>query len=154
MTAKQHVGALMRDVGPQLDLLEVTEFDDQDVWTLVVDETTVVFADYNDAQSRFVLSADVAQPQWNDRQALYELLLRYNNCWPQNGGVRMALDEADGNVVQLVDLPVADLDLPRLQAAILGFVATLSAWREILSRPGASGAEPPFNPLLGGMIRG
>jgi hypothetical protein len=49
---------------------------------------------------------------------------------------------------------VADLDLPRLQAAILGFVATLSAWREILSRPGASGAEPPFNPLLDGMIRG
>jgi hypothetical protein len=151
---KEHVQSLMRAVGPQLDLLEVTEFDEQNVWTLVVDEATVLFADYDDAQARLVLSADVARPPGTERQSLYELLLRYNNLWPETGGVRMALDEADGNVGQLFDLPVADLDLPRLQAVISGFVATLLGWREIVGRPVAGTAEPPFSPMLGGMVRG
>ena len=153
MAGKQHAQALMRAIGPQLDLLEVTEFEDGKVWTLVVDETTVLFADYDDAHNRLVLSADVAQAPEAGRLQLYELLLQYNNQWSETGGLRMALDPG-GGVVQLFELPVTDLDLVGLQTVVTRFVDVLGAWREIVSRADAAGAEPAAHPMLGGMIRG
>lgn len=154
MSGKQHVQALMRAIGPQLGLLEVTEFEAENTWTLVPDEDSVLFADYDDAGGRLVLSAEVGRPAGDDRLRLYELLLRYNNRWPETGGVRMALDEADGGVVQLFDLPVADLDLARLQTVVANFLDMLKAWREIVAAVPAEPEASSFNPMLGGMIRG
>jgi Tir chaperone protein (CesT) family len=154
MASEEHVQRLMRAIGPQLDLLEVTEFEGLGTWTLVLDEDTVLFAQLDEPGRRIVLSADVARPAEEGRLRVYELLLRYNNRWPETGGVRMALEEAAGTVVQLFDVPIADLDLSRLQGIVAGFADTLNAWREIVGRARAEPAGEPFDPMLGGMIRG
>lgn len=155
MAGREHVQALMRDIGPQLGLLEVTEFAVLHTWTLVVDETTVLFADYDDAGIRLMLSAEVAEPAEAGRSQLYELLLRYNDAWRQTGGGRMALDPA-GTVVLLFELPVAGLDLARMQTVIRGFVEVLHGWREALARAAGDAADPvpPIAMMPDGMIRG
>jgi hypothetical protein len=157
MTGKEQVHDLMSGIGPLLELLEVTEFDEENVWTLVVDEETVVFADYQDEGERLVLSTEVGAPPPGDRKGLYELLLTYNNQWGETGGVRLALDAPDGSVVQIYDLALAGLDLPKLQAVIGNFVDVARAWREIVARGGEGGGEPaagPIDPFMSGMIRG
>ena len=153
MAGKEHIRALMREIGPQMALAQVTEFEVEGTWTLIPDEDTVLFADYDEAGGRLVLSAEAGRPVDSGRLGLYDLLLRYNNSWAETGGVRMALDGA-GTVVQLFDLPSADLDLPRLQAVVTGFIDTLRAWREIVGRAGGGSTEAAFGPMLGGMIRG
>lgn len=154
MAGRKHVEALMREIGPQLGLMEVTEFAERGTWTLVVDEATVLFADYDDTHARLMLSAEIGEPAEAGRLRLYELLLRYNDAWRETGGGRMALDPA-GAVVLLVDLPVAGLDLPRLQATIGGFVEALGAWREVLVKAGQDEPMPAMTTVPGGtMIRG
>jgi hypothetical protein len=157
VASKEHVHSLMADLGPLLELLEVTEFAKENVWTLVVDEQTTVFADYDDGFGRVTLSADVAEVPPGGRERLYELLLTYNNQWSETGGVRMGLDAPGGSVVQMVDLPADGLDLPQLQAVVGNFVDKIRAWREIVAKSGDglglrdTGPEDPF---MSGMIRG
>lgn len=155
MAGREHVQALMRDIGPQSGLLEVTEFAEHDTWTLVVDEATVLFADYDNTGPRLMLSAEAGVPADAGRLGLYELLLKYNDAWRETGGGRMALDPA-GTVVQRFELPVQGLELPRLQAVIGAFVDVLHGWREIVAKAG--GDETPSASasamMPGGMIRG
>src|SRR4051794_24374112 len=120
-------------------------------------EGPVLFADHDPARDVLVLSAEVGSPPESGRLRLYELLLRYNHRWAETAGARMALDGEGGAAVLLLDLVAAStLDLPRLQAALAGFLDAARAWAEILARgPGGDdGAEVPFNPAMMGMIRG
>lgn len=155
MSGKQHLQALMREIGPRLDLAEVTEFEEQGTWTLVVDDETVLFADYDgNGREVLVLSAEAGRPPEVGRLALHELMLRYNDGWRETGGVRLALD-GDGVVVQLFDLPLPGLDLGRLEGVVTGFVGMLRGWREIVARAGGAGQEPSLDPMsMVGMIRG
>src|SRR5262245_11105042 len=85
MAGKDNVHALMRDIGSQLALLEVTEFEELGTWTLVVDETTVLYAEYDEGRNVLVLSADVDKPTEARRLLLYDLVLQYNNLWRETG---------------------------------------------------------------------
>ena len=96
MASREHVQALMRAIGPQMALQEVTEFEAEGTWTLVPDEDTVLFADYDEAGGRLVLSAQCRPARRGQPPGLYDLLLRYNNRWAETGGVRMALDGEGG----------------------------------------------------------
>ena len=62
MTGKAQVQALVAEIGPLLELGEVTAFDAEDLWTLVVDAETVLFLDYEQGQERLWLSGEVATP--------------------------------------------------------------------------------------------
>jgi hypothetical protein len=152
MTGRTNVQALMQAIGPQLALLEVTEFAALNTWSLVVDEATVLFADYDEGREVLVLSAEAGRPAETDRLQLYDLLLRYNIRWAETGGVRMALDGEAGSVTQLFELAVNGLDLPRLQTVVARFLDTLRAWREIVGQAPAA-AETPFATMPCGMIR-
>jgi hypothetical protein len=79
MAGKEHIRALMREIGPQMALAQVTEFESEGTWTLMPDEDTVLFADHDEAGGRLVLSAEVGRPIEAGRLGLYDLLLRYNN---------------------------------------------------------------------------
>jgi hypothetical protein len=161
LSGKAHLQGLMAEIGPLLELGEVVAFDDQAVWTLVVDTETVVFADYDEADERLWLSAEIGPPPaGSDRAGLYETLLTYNNSWRETGGLRVSLDEpgAGGALSLAYDLPAAALELSRFRLALAGFLDALRAWREGLANI-ASGAAPPdlteapFNPFLSGAFR-
>ena len=107
MTEAAQIHALMTENGPRLELAEVTASEEHGQWTLVVDEATVLFADWDEERQCVWLSAEVGAPAAGDQLRLYELLLVYNNGWAETGGIRMALDEAGGSVVMTYDLPAA-----------------------------------------------
>lgn len=157
MSGKAQLHRLMAEIGPLLELQEVTEFEAEDLWTLVVDADTVLFLDYQATPERLVLSAEAGVPAEAGRE-FYATLLQYNNQWAETGGVRLALDGPEGGVVQIVDLALAGLDLSQLQTTLMGFLATLRAWREIVAQAGAGRAdtaEPGLAPYgLQGFIRG
>jgi Tir chaperone protein (CesT) family len=159
MADKAHVHALMAEIGPAMGLAEVAEFERDNLWTLVVNEGTVLFADYDPEDARLWLSADVCVPWPGDRSRLYELLLQYNAQWRQTGGTRLALDGPEGSVILAYDLPVAGLDLHGLRTIVSNFRDTLDGWRKIVAAaPAASrGSETASGPdpmFQSGMIRG
>jgi hypothetical protein len=159
MSDRAHVHALMTEIGPALELAEVQEFEQDDLWTLVAGDGTVLFVDYEPKDQRLWLSADVCVPLPGDRLQLYELILQYNARWQQTGGVRLALDGPEGGIVQAYDLPAAGLDLHRLQNVVSNFRQTLDAWREIVAKGVAAPSQPVtacgLDPIMTvGMIRG
>jgi Tir chaperone protein (CesT) family len=155
MADRTHVHALMTEIGPALELAEVQEFEQENLWALVARDGVVFFIDYQPDDERLWLSADVCVPP-GERLALYGLMLQYNARWKDTGGVRLALDGPDGGVVQAYDMPVAGLDLHRLQTVIENFRETLDGWRKIVAasgqtdKPGVGGLDP----MLMGVIRG
>ena len=132
MSSKQHLHTLMAEIGPCLNLLELTEYEDDDSWWLVFDQQTVVIADYVAAEDRLVLSATVATPAAADRLRIYATVLQYNYHWEDTGSIRMALEGPAGSLVQISDLRVTGLDLQTLHNGLSNFNDKIHAWREAL----------------------
>ena len=129
----------MSEIGPLLELGAVIESDDGDGWVLVIDEDDGVLVELDEAEGRIFLSAEAGLPDDDARARLYETLLAYNAQWYASGGVRMALDEPGGVVVQMLELPAAELDAARLSQVFTAFLKVLSGWRAIVSgRPSAA----------------
>ena len=135
----------MSEIGPLLELGAIIESDEGDGWVLAIDEDDGVLVELDEAEGRIFLSADAGLPDDQIRPGLYETLLVYNAQWDATGGIRMALDEPGGGVVQMLELRAAELDAAKLSQVFVAFLETLSAWRAIVSgRPGAApGLQAP-----------
>ena len=153
MSAKENCRALMNEVAPLIDALMVTEYESEGTWALQVDEAILLIVDLDEEDGRLVVSADAGRIQEGRQGEIHERLLRYNYCWRETGGVRMALDGPGGEVVQMADVPLAGLDVVRWHRILASFIDMLRAWREIL----AGEALPPDKALpgddVGDMIR-
>lgn len=154
MSHREHLHHLMTELGPLLEPLEITEFEELNTWTVVMDEDTTLFVDYDEDNDRLTLSADVGTPAEDIRGRIYRQLLRRNGEALRPGQARLALDEAGGTVVQIVDLPQSNPDVAGLQGAIREFLDTLSEWREAVNTSSHASAVPMENFSPGGMIRG
>jgi hypothetical protein len=158
MTGPSRVRALMRDLGPLLELEQVSVFDGEREWALMVDEETIVHADYVEADDRLMLSIELGQPPEASRHRIYELLLLYNHGWPETGGVRMALESPGGTIVQLFETGAGDLDLIGLRNVVVGFVELARHWRGGIMRgietEAAEGAGDFDRLMMLGAIRG
>lgn len=145
---------LMAEIGPALELSEVREFENPDVWTLVVDEDVLVFAEFDDTRDVVVLSTDLAELPEASRAERHTLLLTYNNQWRETGGVRMALDEPEGTVQQIFDISATGLDVSSFGTALTNFAELARTWRGILTGEGGGPAsEASDEPPMDGMIR-
>ncbi len=143
MSVKDHMHQLMSEIGPLLELGAVIESDDGDGWILAFDEDDGALIELDEDEGRIFLSAEAGRPDNEARPQLYETLLIYNAQWSASGGVRMALDEPGGAVVQMLELPAAELDAARLSQVFAAFLEVLSGWRAIVSgRPGAAPGLP------------
>lgn len=158
MTGPSRVQALMREIGPLLELEQVSVFDGGREWALVVDAATVVHADYVEADDRLMLSIELGRPPEASRHRIYELLLLYNHGWAETGGVRMALESQGGTVVQLFETGAADLDLVGLRNVVAGFVELARHWRDGITRgvetAAAEGGADLGRLMMLGAIRG
>ena len=159
MVDRRHVDGLMADLGPVLDPLRLQAYAAEGTWLILLDEAMAVVVELDEERGTLVLSADLGVPPAAGRLELYDLLLRYHAQWPATGGVRMALEETGGMVMQLLDIPLAGLDVTTLQAAVTGFAAKAEAWREIVlaGRTAANDQREPAGAtgiFMAGMIRG
>lgn len=153
MASTEQINALMTEIGPLLEIQEVMGFESQNAWTLELDDQTTLFADHEPDQNRLVISGEVAKPHPGRKAALHELLLQYNYQWKMTGGVRMALEEPDGAVVQICDISTTGLDASQLASTIQVFTEVLRTWRDMLVREPAD-AEPEMDFAAQGFIRG
>jgi hypothetical protein len=69
----------MREVGPALDEVQVTEFSEDDLWTVVFTDETVVFIDWTESDASVVATVDVGSPPEPAQARIYALLLQYNS---------------------------------------------------------------------------
>lgn len=144
--ALQHV---MNEIGPLLEFEEVVEYPEQSLWTMTVDEETVVLAEHHEEAGQLMLSVDVAEMPNERRAELLDDLLRYNGRWDETGGVCMSLD-AEGRIVrQSAVLPINGLDSRMLHIALESFLSTMNIWRKQIlhQEDGATdspAAAPPY----------
>ena len=131
MSSMEHIHRLMTEIGPVMQILEIEEFEEEKVWTLLMDEQTLLFADYDEERDRLMLSIELGKPATDNPAALYESLLRYNATWQQTDGVRMGLD-ADDVVVQYFDITGSALDISLLQGVLHNLVQLAKHWRTAL----------------------
>ena len=123
-----------REIDSVLHLAQVSVFDGEREWALVVDAATVVHVDYIETDERIMLSIELGQPPEASRHRIYELLLLYNHGWAETGGVRMALESPGGIIVQFFETGAADLDLIGLRNVVAGFVELARHWRGGITR--------------------
>jgi len=150
----------MHELGPLLQPLGITATAEEGIWTISMDESTTLFLDYNVTDDRLTLSAEVGQPPASERAEAYQHLLMESHQWHKLKGIRFGLDDTDGKVVQLYDLPASNPDLASLQSRIGEFLAALTTWRDYLASLGSVDtptetlAYDPRLPGGGGIIRG
>lgn len=155
MTSAAQIDALLAETGALLELPEVLGFSEENCWTLRIDENTLLFVDHEAGRPFVTLSGEVAAVRPAARAQVHELLLVYNGQWKTTGGLRMALDGPDGAVIQLCELPVADLDARSFAGALRVFTDVLLGWREMLGRdPAGSAGTSDLYQESQGFIRG
>ena len=141
MTIDQ-VNALLNQLGPVLDPLAIEASEAHQSWGIALEDDVNVLVQFDAQKGCLLLSCELGAPSDGDRTGLYELLLQTNYHWDATGGLRLALNAPGGEVVLAYELPVADLDVPRLSATVTSFAAAAKAWRKIIqSSPSAPAPE-------------
>ena len=139
MSAKNLIHQVMAEIGPLLELGAVIESDDGDGWILAIDEHESVLVELDETEERILLSAGAGLPPDDARPRLYEMLLAYNREWHATGGICMALEEPGGEVVQMLELPVAGLDVARLAQVFVAFLEILTGWCTVVAAQAGAG---------------
>jgi hypothetical protein len=101
-------------------------------WHIALDESSGLDIEYDDAQDRFVITADVGKVAPSTRLASYGILLQYNHLWSETGGVRMALDGSTDQVLAMLDAPLAQLDASRFAAVLASMASVRRTWAQVL----------------------
>lgn len=156
MPSFEHIHNLMVEVGELMDLPQVSEFAEQRSWLLVT-EGGPVAVDYDEAADRVLLTAPAGTPSPAGREALYEALLVHNGQAPDMRGVRLGLEEPDGEVVLTTERPGAGLDAGQVRSLLEGLAAAAEVWRDRVERADGAGsttAEWQGGASQPGMVRG
>jgi hypothetical protein len=100
-----------------------------------------------------MLSAEIGAPPDEKRASIYETLLLYNLLGGDTGGVHMALSEAGGAVVQMVDLQCSALTTGLLVTVLHNLNERTLIWREFFTGETEEGdtvaPPPPFeHPMI------
>lgn len=137
------VNALFAQLGPVLNPLAIEANEETKAWGIALEEDLMVLAQFDEEKGCLVLSTELGAPAPGDRTALYELLLRANYHWDATGGVRLAINGPDGEVFQVVEIPVDGSDATRLSAIVTSYAESAKAWREIVQGLASGSAPPP-----------
>ncbi len=141
MTLIEEVRAVLAELGPGCDAIDGIQELADGSWALLMFENRRIDLALDARRSVLVLRTDVGRPLHSRAADSYAALLSYNLLWEQTGGARMALGGADGEVVLLLDLPVACLDWGTLDAVLRNIHGVAQAWGRQLQQ--AAPTAPP-----------
>ena len=147
MIDKERMSLILTDAVQRLDVDGLLAIDERDAWFIAFNETTEIDVELDTSAHRVTFQCTLGRPDDARRDQLCRTLLQYNYLWRETGGMRMALDGADGDVVQIFDMPSESVDAESVQNVLGNFAQAASAWREVLS---GSGDTP--NPAAFGMF--
>ena len=125
--------SLLDELGPTMEKLVLIEQATTNSWLIVLDDFESALSLRLDAETnRVTLSCELGRPQEETRLRIYEALLTYNGLAELHGGIRMALREPGGVVIQEFDIQLERLDLNLLRQILEDFSNKAAAWEQII----------------------
>jgi hypothetical protein len=108
---------------------------------LMFDDNLVLNIEYDDAQSRLVLSCYLDELPRSDAEPLLRELLAANLYWHRTRGATLGLEEGTGGVILTYGHGVSELDGPAFETVVENFVNQAEHWRGRIVA--ASATTPP-----------
>ncbi len=132
-----YAAELMAALGPQTEAIDWVGFDqEQTAWSVAFDDDSSVLLEWCVEQECFMVQAPLGVPQPQGQVAAYQAVLAYNALWRDNGGTRIGMVDAGGELALMVDVPARTLTLDQLQRVLLGVKSQAAAWRRCVANPG------------------
>ena len=139
------IAQLMNELGPMIDDIEMIQQPEEFEWVVLFEDGTVLEITWDEPETKLTFSVVVANLEAaasegaeEDEDRIPEIctaLLTYNFLWRETGGIRMALDHPDGNVLMLLDVFSGDLEVTTLAGISHNFVETARVWRDSVLIP-------------------
>lgn len=155
--ATENIETLFQEIGPHLDLLEVSRAEGQMEWALTFEdtetETLTVFVRHEADPDHFVFKTIVGAIPAEARQKFLEDMMAFNSAEQETGGARFGVTGPGGDAVLMFDYGVSDITTEGLGTLLKQFQSMAMAWRGILKSTDDETATEPL-PSFENMIRG
>jgi hypothetical protein len=135
---------LMQELGPQTPEIDAVLQQDDSNWVLVFEDETSIVIEWADTPARLVLTSSLGRANEDAQLGIYETLLSYNLLWQETGGVRMAIDGPQGEVMMIYDLFDDHLTVADLQTVVLNLTSIAGIWRDYVRKDPRNSSLPPI----------
>lgn len=140
---------LLAELGQRLNAPELQEHR-PGLWTIVLADGQRVDVEYDAGNARLRLATALGQPEPEQEDAVFKLMLQINALWRDTGGLRLVLEDASPAICQLYDIAISGLEIEGLALRISNFIDVADHWREVIAASAAPLPEPRYvpNPFL------
>lgn len=135
---------IVQELGPQTTEIDAVLQQDESNWVLMLEDESAIIIEWASNPSRLVLSANLGRPGEGSQLPVYETLLSYNLLWQDTGGVRMAIDGPQGEVMLIYDLFDDHLTVADLQTVVLNLASIAGIWRDYVKKDNSTASLPPI----------
>jgi hypothetical protein len=139
---------MLDSLGPDNPGIDEAARHGESEWLVAFDGDLSAVIEWAEDPPRLVLSSPVGRPPVDRRFVVYESLLSFNMLWRDNGGCRIALNGADGEVVVLLDLIGEEVTPSTLHDALTGFAEVAAQWTAYVGAAPTSFSLPPPHPMM------
>lgn len=130
-----HISRMLSDIGPELEAQEVVAYPREESWAIAFgDDAEDCITLRRDAASRKLFFFCELRPvPAETKLADYVFLLRYNLASCETGGVRMGVDPEKQCIVQIYDMPLAEVQPDTLTVVLKNFISLVRVMRMVLA---------------------
>lgn len=121
--------------------IEALHGHDTPSWSVVFASGAVHQIDWTDADTPLGLTGSIGLPAPGHELAMLNAALLYNALWASTGSLRIARDDADGDLLLMAQVPTDGLDTARLRERLLHFERIRSAWSLAVGHPAPPGCQ-------------
>lgn len=146
MNDRETVRQILQSAGPRDDaILEVLQTGD-DAWAVRYADVDIDL-ELEPNTRRLMFSSEIGKLPEGGGEEICRILLTYSLLWRETGGLRMALTEPKGSLVQLVDIHCGDLTAELAVAVLHNLNDRTLLWRDFIAGD-PSEAIPPSTPVF------
>lgn len=124
---------------------------DNTSWLIELTSGDDILAEWATNPPRLVLTAALARPEADQELLAYKTALSYNALWHQNGALRVARDQEEGDLLLMTDLHETRLTASLLAEDLMRFEAFRTVWRLALAGIKHASADLPTEDEAVGM---
>ncbi|MBI1247974.1 hypothetical protein GC197_09060 [bacterium] len=134
MANLDQIQQLFEEIGPATNEIEGVFRVDEFEWSVFFSEDCYVDFEFDEAQQKLVLFADLGLPPAECRAKTFEVMLAYNALRKETGGLVISLTGStdEDELVQSFELNASELNLTTLQNVVLNFNQKAEFWRDVI----------------------
>lgn len=148
-TSVSATARLLAELGQRLNAPELQEHR-PGLWTIVLADGQRVDVEHDGGNARLRLATALGQPEPEQEDAVFKLMLQINALWRETGGLRLVLEDASPAICQLYDIALAGLEIEGLVLRMSNFIDVADHWREVIAASAVPLPDPRYvpNPFL------